>query len=68
MTARTSWGTRWRDEVNIVAAELILKVEHVFRQGMAVHLLGFLFLPALAYLVVLAIDTSHIAVAEEYRP
>ena len=59
---------RWRNEVDIVAAQLILKIEHAFSHGMAIHLLGFLSLPALTYLVVLAIDTPHIAVAEEYRP
>jgi len=35
---------------------------------MAIHLLGLLPFPILAYLVILAIDTPHIAIAEEYRP
>ena len=56
------------NEVYIVAAQSILKVEHPFRQGVAVHFLRFLFFPVLAYLVVLTINASHIAVAEEDRP
>ena len=58
----------WRNEVDIMAAQFILKVEHLFSQGMAVHLIGFLLFPVLAYLVVLTINASHIAIAKENRP
>ena len=58
----------WRNEINIVAAQSILKVEYPFRQGVAVHFFRFLLFPVLTYLVVLTINASHIAVAEEDRP
>jgi hypothetical protein len=58
----------WRNEVDIVAAQSVLKVEHLFSQGAAVHLIGFLLFPVLAYLVVLTINASHIAIAQENRP
>ena len=50
-----------------MAAKLILEVEHVFSQDMTVYLIKPLSFPVLAYLVVLAIDTPHIAVSKEYR-
>ena len=43
-------------------------MQHMPGEGMAVRLIGFLPLPVLAYLVVLAVATAQIAVAEEYRP
>ena len=58
----------WRNEIDVVAAQSILEVEHPFRQGAAVHFLGFLLSPVLTYLIVLAIDASHITVAKENRP
>ena len=59
---------RRRNEIDIVAAQFILKVEHLFSQGVAVYFIGFLLSPVLAYLVVLTIDASHIAIAKENRP
>ena len=56
------------NEIDIVAAQLVLKVEHPFRQSVAVHFLRLLLFPVLAYLVVLTINAAHIAVAEENRP
>jgi len=35
---------------------------------MAIHLLRLLPFPVLTYLVILTIDTPHIAIAKEYRP
>jgi hypothetical protein len=49
-----------------MATQLILKIEHLFSKFREIHLLGLLLLPVLAYLVVLAIDTPHVAVAEEH--
>ena len=58
----------WRNEIDIVAAQFILKVKHPFSQGVAVHSLRFLLFPVLAYLVVLAINASHITIAKENCP
>jgi len=58
----------WRNEIDIVATQFILKAEHPFSQGVAVHFLEFLFFPVLAYLVVLTINASHITIAKENRP
>ena len=58
----------WRNEIDIVAAQFILKVEHPFRQGVAVYFLGLLLFPVLTYLVVLTINASHITIAKENRP
>lgn len=49
---------RRRDEVDIVAAKLVLEVEHITGERLAVYLVGFLFLMVLAYLVVLAVAAS----------
>jgi len=35
---------------------------------MEIHLLRLLLFPVLAYLIILTIDTPHIAIAEEYCP
>jgi hypothetical protein len=51
-----------------MASHLVLKIEHLFGQFREGHLFGLLLPPILAYLVVLAIDASHVAVAEEDRP
>jgi uncharacterized membrane protein len=48
-----------------VAAEFILQVNHITGEGMAVYLIGFLLLVVLAYLVVLAVAASQVAVAEK---
>jgi hypothetical protein len=56
------------NEIDIVAACFILEVEHPFRQGAAVYFLGFLPPPVLTYLVVLAVNASHITIAKENRP
>ena len=58
----------WRNEIDIVAAQFILKVEHPFSQGVAVYFLGLLLFPVLTYLVVLTINASHITIAQEDRP
>jgi len=58
----------WRNEIDIVAAQFILKVEYPLSHGVAVHFPGFLFFPVLAYLVVLTVNASHVAIAEENRP
>lgn|GEM_PF-4106842 len=58
---------RRRNEIDVVAAQLILKIKHPFRQSTAIDLFGFLLFPVLAYLVVLTIDSSHITVSEEDR-
>jgi hypothetical protein len=49
-----------------MATQFILKIEHLFSKFREIHLLGLLLLPVLAYLVVLAIDAPHVAVAEEH--
>jgi hypothetical protein len=57
-----------RNEIDVVAACSVLEIEHLLGQGAAVHFIGLLLSPVLAYLVVLAVNASHIAVAEEHRP
>jgi len=59
---------RWRNEIDIMAIQRILEVEHVFSKGTAICLIGFLSLPVLAYLMVLAINTAQVAVTKEYCP
>jgi hypothetical protein len=49
-----------------MAAQLILKVEQFFSKFRKIYLIGLLPLPVLAYLVVLAIGTPHIAIAKEH--
>ena len=58
----------WRNEIDIVAAQFILKVEHLFSQGVTVRFIRSLLFPVLAYLVVLTVNASHIAVAKEHCP
>jgi len=59
---------RGRNKVDVVAPEFILKIEQALRQNMSVNFIAPLYSIILAYLVVLAIDTAHIAVAEENCP
>jgi hypothetical protein len=58
----------WRNQIDIVATQFILEVQHPVRQGEAVNFISFLVPPVLTYLIILTIDTSHIAVAEEDGP
>ncbi len=51
-----------------MATQFILKVEHIFSEGAKINFISSLPFPVLTYLVILAIDTPHIAIAKEYRP
>ena len=51
-----------------MAVELVLEIEHGFGQPVGIDRLRTLRPPVLAYLVVLAINAAHIAVAEEDGP
>ena len=51
-----------------MAAEFILEVKHITGERSAIYLVGFLLLVVLAYLVVLAVTASEVAVAEEDCP
>jgi len=51
-----------------VAASIILKVEHSFRKNTESYPGGWLFCPALADLVILAIGAPQVTVAEEHCP
>ena len=46
----------------------VLEVKHTFCQSMAIYFISALATPALTDLIILAVDTPHIAVAEEYCP
>jgi hypothetical protein len=48
--------------------KLILQKEQALCQNMSLNLMALLGFIVLAYLVILAIDTSHIAVAKEHCP
>jgi hypothetical protein len=48
--------------------KLILKIKQALRQNMSLNLVAFLGFIVLAYLVILAVDTAHIAIAEEHCP
>jgi len=54
------------DEANIVTVQLVLEIYHLLCQGAKVHLPRILVLWVLAYLEILAIGTSHIAITEKY--
>lgn len=57
-----------RNQIDVVTAEVILKIKHPSGKGFEVNFVPLLVGGVLAYLVVLAIDASHVAVAEEDCP
>jgi len=50
-----------------VATQVILQTNHFFSQSIKIYLIQLLFLPILAYLMVLAIEALEITIAEKYR-
>jgi len=51
-----------------VTSQFILKIYHALSQGVEIHLLGSSVTRSLAYLMILAVHTSHAAIAKEDSP
>ncbi len=58
---------RRRNQVDIMASELVLQVEHMLRQLITCNFIRFLLLPFLTDLVVLTKQAAQVAVGKEYR-